>query len=280
MTEPDLPQASDSTRKRRKRRRLRCPLCGGFKFSSYRGRQNARCVTCGAKERARLMALVLKRFKPRSNGLPVYHFAPEPAISLKLQERFGTCYQAADLMPELYSGIGVPVSRVDLTSPLDYIRTGSCGGLVHSHVLEHIPVSLDRMIHDLNAALAPGGFHLFQIPVHPGWYREDMDPTLAPSARTSHFHQDDHMRSFGIEDLQTRVLDLFKGFEQVDLKSLITSADLIRAAIPANALDSFTSHSVFLFIKAGRLPVWKPWLKKRLARLFGRLSRSQVTHSP
>lgn len=228
----------------------------------------SRCLVCGAKERARLMALVLKKLKLRTGGLPVYHFAPETGISLLLQQIYGDRYRAADLFPEIYPEVGVPVSKVDLAAPLNWIRAGSCGGLIHSHVLEHIPVSLDRLILDLNATLAPGGFHIFQAPVHAGWYREDMDPNLDPAIRSERFYQDDHMRVFGIEDFRSRVLDLFRGFDQVELSSLVTPDELTRAAIPSDVFSRYTSHSVFVFVKHGRLPVVKPWLKNKFDRLF------------
>lgn len=268
-----IPKSSDDHtpyQSRERRKWYCCPLCGQKDgFVPYRKRPMARCLVCAAKERARLMALIIKKLKLRSGGLPVYHFAPETGISLLLQQIYGDRYRAADLFPENYPDVGVPVNKVDLTAPLESIPAGSCGGLIHSHVLEHIPVSLDRLITELNATLAPGGFHIFQAPVHAGWYREDMDPNLDSPIRTERFYQDDHMRAFGIEDFQSRVLDLFRGFDQVELSSLVTPEELTRGVIPSNVFSEYTSHSVFVFVKHGRLPVVKPWIKNKFDRFFG-----------
>jgi SAM-dependent methyltransferase len=138
---------------------------------------------------------------------------------------------------------------VDLRRPLDAFDPGGVGGFVHSHVLEHIPGSLDRVVRDMNRALAPGGFHVFQAPIHPGWYREDMDPAMPPALRAERFYQDDHLRVFGAEDFAERVLGLFEGFDQVDLSATITVEELAAAMVPGTALRHFTGHSVFIFVK-------------------------------
>jgi hypothetical protein len=227
-----------------------CPLCGGTQFRSYRGRENARCAGCGSKERSRFLGLVLRRLAPPPTRAPVYHFAPEPKIADILIERYGAAYTPADVDPGSYGWSTVEVRQVDLVRPRAAID-GPVQGLVHSHVLEHVPASLDRVVREMNALVEPGGFHVFQVPVHDGWYREDMDPDLPGVEREARFFQDDHMRSFGRRDFRERVLELFEGFDQVDLAAHVRPEELARAAIPASALTSPTGHSVFLFRKRG-----------------------------
>lgn len=227
-----------------------CPLCEGGTFLGYRGRENARCAGCGAKERERLMALVLRKVEIDPRGGPIYHFAPERALMGYFIERFGEAYNVADIEPELYSGCGRPVRRVDLSRPLEYFEPSSVGGFIHSHVLEHVPASIDRVVTQMNAALMPGGFHVFQVPIHSGWSREDMDPDMDPDARRERFFQEDHIRVFGTEDFAERVLSLFEdGFERVHIAGLVDDADALRAGIPVSAMSRLTGHSVFLFIK-------------------------------
>lgn len=227
-----------------------CTICGGTSFGAYRGRQNARCATCGSKERARLMALVIRRFTPQSCGKPVYHFAPEAAIADVLIEKYGKNYQPADFSPEIYSWSEVPLKKVDLSSPLKYISPQSLHGLVHSHVLEHIPASLDYVLEEMNKTLLPGGFHLFQVPIIDGWYREDMNPDMPVEERIGRFFQDDHLRMFGSRDFEDRVLRLFrKGFRRIDLSQEISKEELTDAAVPRFTLEKVNGHTAFLFIK-------------------------------
>lgn len=225
-----------------------CPLCGGGTFRTYRGRENARCAGCGSKERGRFLGLVLQRAAPPPTGGAVYHFAPERKIAEILRKRYGKAYTPADISPETYGWSKTPVRKVDLCRPADYIR-GPVQGFVHSHVLEHVPASIDRVVRDLNRLLEPGGFHVFQVPIHQGWYREDMDPDLSAEERQARFHQHDHMRAFGRRDFRERVLDLFEGFEAVDLSAHVSAAELSAAAVHPSALNTPTGHSVFLFRK-------------------------------
>jgi FkbM family methyltransferase len=229
-----------------------CPICCANAFASYRGRRNARCVGCGAKERERLMAVVLKSAPIDPQGAPIYHFGPEFQLSKLLRARFGDLYHAADFMPELYTGLGAPVEKVDLSTPLRHFRRESVGGFVHAHVLEHVPASIDRIVAEMNAALVPGGFHAVQVPVHPGWYREDMDLSMPEEERTARFYQKDHVRVFGSEDFQSRFLALFDDLRRFDLRELVNGAALARAGVPPGALRMPTGHTVFLFIKPRR----------------------------
>jgi hypothetical protein len=232
-----------------------CPVCGGKEFADFRGRPRCSCTQCGSKERHRFMALVLRSsVVPRPVGLPVYHFAPERSIGGVLSELFGENYTPADLSPESYAWSKTPVEKVDLRRPLETFAPESVGGFVHSHVLEHLPASIDRVIKEMNAALAPGGFHIFQVPIHKGWYREDMDPDMDPSERTRLFHQDDHMRQFGDRDFEERVLELFGDMARVDLTGVLDSETLRQAAVPASALTRHTGHTVYLYTKPEQRP--------------------------
>lgn len=227
-----------------------CPICGGNEFGEYRGRPRCRCMKCGSKERHRFMALVLRsKLVPKDITLPVYHLAPEPSIGDLLLELFGDNYQPADLDPDLYAWSKVPVEQLDIRRPLDAFQPESVGGFIHSHVLEHIPASIDRVIREMNAALAPGGFHIFQVPINRGWYREDMDPDMSKSERTRLFHQWDHMRQFGDRDFDERILELFVGMERIDLSGALGSDQLKQAAIPPSAMSRHTGHTVYLYRK-------------------------------
>ncbi|MFG5408139.1 hypothetical protein ABXN37_08465 [Piscinibacter sakaiensis] len=88
---------------------------------------------------------------------------------MQLVKKFGTRYIAADFSPEIYqSSSKVDVRKVDLSRPEAFLPRNSVEGLVHSHVLEHIPGSIERIVAKMNDAIVPGGFHLFSVPVHAG----------------------------------------------------------------------------------------------------------------
>lgn len=226
-----------------------CPICKSTAFGDYNGRVNARCVGCGSKERERIMALVLNRLAPPPTGLRVYHFAPEAAIADLLIAKYGNSYTPADYEPSEYKWSKVPVARVDLSSPAQYLPKESAQALIHSHVLEHVPASIDRIITQMNSAIAPGGYHIFQVPIHVGWYREDMDPTLTHEQRTERFYQFDHLRVFGINDFEDRCLSLFGGFERISLTDAITIDELVDAHVPPSSITKNTGHTPFVFRK-------------------------------
>ena len=224
-----------------------------------------------------MLALVIWRVAPESEGQPVYHFAPDFGVCDLLMKKYGDKYVAADFSPDLYgSWMKVPVQKVDLSRPSYYVAPNSVYGLVHSNVLEHVPGPLDRTITEMNKGIAPGGFHLFQVPIEPGWYREDMDPDMPPEERERVFKQSDHLRLFGQKDFDDRCLRLFRGFERVDLKDYITDKTMICRAIPLGALHGDTGHTPYMFIKRKRFHLSR--LLSPLRRL-PRLTR-QATATP
>jgi SAM-dependent methyltransferase len=226
-----------------------CPICGGEVFKTFRGREFERCTGCHSMGRTRLMAMAMRFVDIRSNDFPVYHFAPEQALQKVLLGKYGVRYIPADFAPEPYNAWSeVPLRKIDLSRPNNFLPKGGVEGLIHSHVLEHIPGSIERVISQMNDAIAPGGFHLFAVPIYVGWYREDMNPNLSDEDKTERFFQYDHIRAFGTNDFEDRCLRLFeKDFTRIDLN--ISQQDLIKASVGQTALKNFTGNTPFLFIK-------------------------------
>lgn len=228
-----------------------CPICDGRVFVRVGSRTHGSCAQCGAKERTRLLGALFKQHPPKSIGLPVVHFAPEQSISRILSETFGALYTPADFSPDLYANIGMPVRQVDLSKVREHFKPRSLGGVVHSHVLEHVRAPVDRILSELNDSIAPGGFHVLQVPIERGWYREDLDPDMPDADRTRRFMQHDHVRLFGADDFEDRLIRHFRGFDRVPMTTYFTSAQAKAAGIPGTALTRHTSHSVYLFVKRG-----------------------------
>jgi phosphoglycolate phosphatase len=232
----------------------RCPICGGTVFVPFAGRPGAMCAGCDAKERHRLLALVLPHVPadPRNAALPVVHLAPEPGIARLLHARFPRTYTPADIDPARYPAHPVPLVRVDLSDPAACFRPASVAGFVHSHVLEHVPAALDHVLPAMNACLAPGGFHVFQLPIAPGPTDEDLSPTLTDADRLRRFGQRDHVRRVGAADLDRDVLRHFAGFARIDVARVVSARAARRAGIPDAARTGPSGHGVHAYVKPVR----------------------------
>ncbi len=219
-----------------------------------------------------MMALVLKKLAPQPNGSPVFHFAPDQGLFDFMQGLFGDSYVPADLCPENYAHWPVPVRKVDLTNPAAYLEPESVQGLIHSHVLEHVPADIGNVIRAMNAAIEPGGFHAFIVPFLSRYYREDISPDAPAEERERLFGQHDHVRAFGRVDFQDRIMPMFDGFERVRIDQVLTHDDLARAAVAGRALTRVTSHSVFFFRKR------EPTGWGRLSYIFQRAARKRLAN--
>ena len=60
---------------------LRCPICNSAEFLAFNGRDNARCKSCQAMERTRLLWMILEKHNLFRPGLRVMHLAPELPIA-------------------------------------------------------------------------------------------------------------------------------------------------------------------------------------------------------
>jgi hypothetical protein len=227
----------------------RCPLCGSRKFKDYRGRTNAACAGCGAKERHRLLGLVLPKILPEKLEAPLVHMAPELGIARLLWERYGDLYRPVDFSPEGYAKLPVPAQKFDLVRPLEYFAESSVEVVLHSHVAEHIFAPVGSFMRELNKVIRPGGLHIFQVPIRQGLYDEDLDPSLTARDREIRFGQYDHVRWFGDQDLQQHLLDHFVDCDRVGLDGLVRKDELTRAGLRSDILTRFTSDTIFIFRK-------------------------------
>ena len=155
-------------------------------------RTEARCPSCGALERHRLIALWIDAHA-RDLGRRTLHCAPERPVAQKLR-LVSTEYKSLDL-----SG-GEVDFQADLTDlPFE---DGRWDFLVCSHVLEHIPD--DRAaISEITRVLSPGGKALIVVPRRAGG-PTDEHASLPETERIARFGQRDHVRIYG-DDLEDRL---------------------------------------------------------------------------
>jgi SAM-dependent methyltransferase len=185
--------------------KVTCPICNShFKMfapsaSGLEKRKNAKCLTCGSKERHRLLFLYFREktnIFDDSTKKTLLHFAPEKPFYEILSKKQNIEYIPCDLFPETYNFKGkTKVSKVDINKiPFEenYFDIVLC-----NHVLEHVPTDKQAMS-ELYRVMKKGGWGIFQVPID---YKkektyEDFSIT-SPKEREKAFGQYDHVRWYG-----------------------------------------------------------------------------------
>jgi phosphoglycolate phosphatase len=101
----------------------------------------------------------------------------------------------------------------------------------------------------LHAAVRPGGYHLFTVPISAGFFREDGDPGLTAEERTERFLQGDHVRRFGRDDFDRSLGAVFGIGKNYAMLDFMSAADLTRANIPAHLHRGISGTCVFIVRK-------------------------------
>jgi hypothetical protein len=198
-----------------------------------------------------MLGLAILRAAPNADGLPVVHIAPERGLAHICRAKFGDSWTPSDIDTKRYekSWVGKPVTYIDLVKPSKYLAPSSVKGFIHSHVLEHVPADLDLVISEMNAAVAPGGFQAFIVPINGPLYQEDLNLERTDEYRLGRFGHTGHVRRFGKEDFSAKVLSHFKGWKDLSLKTMFTPEELKVSGIPSSAVEDFTGATVFMFVK-------------------------------
>jgi SAM-dependent methyltransferase len=170
-----------------------CPCCGGdFRaMRRFHGRPDARCPSCGALERHRILWLFIERELgiDRFSGR-MLHVAPEPVLERLFSALNGLEYVAGDLAPQ-HAGI----RRLDVTA-IDF-PSASFDIVMMNHVLEHVPDDF-AAIREIRRVLPPNGLVLMQHPLHEERAETYEDASITTKAdRRAKFGQEDHVRIYG-----------------------------------------------------------------------------------
>jgi phosphoglycolate phosphatase len=136
--------------------------------------------------------------------------------------------------------------------------------------MEHLPCNVTAILWHLHEALSPTGYHIFSVPILPGFYEETLFP-VSEEEKTKRFGQFDHVRRFGSEDLDRSLGMLFSLPKTYDLTQKFSASELDTANIPEPARKGWTGHSVFILRKSDLLLDHRAPEKKAglLHRLFG-----------
>lgn len=160
-------------------------------------RPNARCPSCGARDRHRLLWHFLEnKTNLLSDRLRILHFAPERALEKKLKRRPNLDYVSTDLdRPRAM----VKADITDLPWSDD-----SFDVILYSHVLEHV-VADRKAMSELYRVLKPGGWAVVLVPIDFRRTETFEDPTIVePRDRERVFGQADHVRIYG-RDFKARL---------------------------------------------------------------------------
>lgn len=223
---------------------MQCNLCSSYDFADMGKRKRVRCLTCNSLERSRVVGLFLERFNLLTKDTRVLHIAPEFGLAQHFLKIAGDNVTFADISPENYPALK-NVQRIDLCSDLEKISNSAYDLIVHNHVLEHIPCNYTYVLYQLHRILSSEGRMLFSIPIMNDYYCSATSPHISKQERAVRFGQDDHIRSFGANDLEFTLGKIYSLDKNYDLTKVWSKEDLEKSNIPSEAWRGYSSHSVF-----------------------------------
>jgi len=174
--------------------RFTCPVCNGHfrKFLPYgiKLRQNAKCPSCGAMERHRLLWLYLKdRTGFFDDNLKILDIAPTWAFQEKCKKLKNIDYVSGDILSP------IAMIKTDITDTALPDNKFDC--IICYHVLEHVPNDKKAM-EELFRILKPGGWAILQSPVDGKRNKTFEDPNVVrPNERAQVFGNKSHVRIYG-----------------------------------------------------------------------------------
>ncbi len=230
---------------------LRCPICKSDEFLAFNGRDNARCKSCQAMERTRLLWLILEKHNLFRPGLRVMHVAPELPIAKRYAELLDDRYFACDVNAARYASTFTVIRALDLCTDLVKLPSRCFDLIIHSHVLEHLRCNPEDVVREFERILKPGGHHFLSVPVSGEVTREDMSDDLSDAERSMLFGQADHLRVFGRRDLPAMLDRVWGTKERHHIEPLeLFGADMLEgAAIPQEAWSGISSHTIFHHVR-------------------------------
>ncbi len=191
-----------------------CPVCQSHvrNFESVSPtRKHVQCPICRSMMRHRLIWVFFERYTNLfdSNNKKMLHIAPEYSFQRRLERMSNIDYLTADISKP---SAMVKMDITDIQYPDNSFDVIYC-----SHVLEHV---LDdrKAMGELHRVLTNKGWAVLQVPiVNPETTYED--PSITdPIERQKAFGQPDHVRCYGKQDYEQRLIDA--GFNVKRIKAL------------------------------------------------------------
>jgi len=226
-----------------------CPICFSSDLREFNTRPKAACRGCGSLERGRLAWMLMSRLGILRRGAHFLNLAPEPFMLRYASRIIGEGYTPVDFSPELFRNSPVPLTRFDLCAPPDDFEEASFDVVMHNHVLEHVRCDVAGAVANVERLLKPGGYHVFSIPIFMNRdSSEDLSFDLSHEERKRRFGQEDHVRLFGRDFVETfKAMGLWDRL--IDLSALASTEELVRWGVPGDAFTHFGGHTIFAYCK-------------------------------
>lgn len=172
---------------------IECPVCGHISehflpVGKITVRPNAKCPSCGAYERHRLIGWYLIGQSMIAPNLRVLEIGPTPCLQSIIAKAGGEVV-SIDLA-ERSGSICMDVEKMSF--PDDSFDAVLC-----IHVLEHVTHD-DLALKEIFRVLKPGGWAVLMVPIFENRPATDEDPSVIdPAERERRFGQSDHVRLYG-----------------------------------------------------------------------------------
>jgi SAM-dependent methyltransferase len=229
---------------------MQCPICGNQKFKNYNSRKNAQCTKCKSLERGRYLWLVLKKMDILKPKIRVLHIAPERFLMRPFKQLCGDLYHPCDINPDKYRNQTVNLYKLDLCCDLDKLPSNCFDLIIHNHVLEHIPCSVEESLKSLIRLMKPGGYQFFTIPFRGDFTKENLSENLSGEERKQQFAQSDHLRIFGKKDFPIMLKEILNRNDVILNPDTIAQAkEMIDSGIPKSIFKSINGTTIFYFKK-------------------------------
>jgi SAM-dependent methyltransferase len=227
-----------------------CPICQSSKFHQKSGRNNAKCDSCLAIERTRLLYMVLEKFELLKPNIRILHVEPEPAL-MKIFSRISpSSYFPFSVNPDRYN-----TDVLGLKSPcdMDKFPYQSFDLIIHNHFLEQIPLPVKYSLKVFSEILKPGGHHLFTTMIEKGSTKEGLEK-LSNDERIKRFGQVNRFHKFGIDDFIPLLQDFWRD-ENVYIKNeeIFSLHEYLDAALPEKSFSMITPSTIFF--QKGEQPI-------------------------
>jgi hypothetical protein len=219
-----------------------CPICQSLNFQQKSGRDNAKCKSCSAIERTRLLYMVLDKFELLKPNIRILHVEPEPAL-MKIFSRISpSSYFPFSVNPASYD-----TEVLELKSPCDIEKFPyqSFDLIIHNHFLEQIPLPVKYSLKVFSEILKPGGHQLFTTVIGKGSTKEGLEK-LPDDERIQRFGQVNRFHKFGIDDFIPLLQDFWRD-ESVYIKNeeIFSLQEYLDAALPEKLFSMITPSTIF-----------------------------------
>ena len=220
---------------------MHCPICKSSKFQKKLGRKNARCSSCKAMERTRLLYKVLEKFEILKPNIKILHIEPESSLAKVLKQTSPFGYFPCSLK----QNNGRNVFEFESPCDIDKFPYQSFDLIIHNHFLEQIPLPVKYTLRVFSNLLKPGGHHIFTTALEKGLTEEGSEE-LSENERLQRFGQKNRFKKFGKDDFIPMLQDIW-GYDDVYIKNEETFSlqEYLDAALPEKIFSMITPSTIF-----------------------------------